>query len=53
VTAAIVVVCVVAGLLLAGATISGTRHSSGDTRTPARRNVSWLGSINLFVLVFN
>jgi Zn-dependent protease len=55
VTAAIVVVCVVAGLLLAGG--DQFRHAvltQGDTRTSGiAALISWLGSINLLVLVFN
>jgi Zn-dependent protease len=55
VTAAIVVACVVAGLLLAGG--DEFRHAAltqGDTRTSAiAALISWLASINLLVLVFN
>jgi CBS domain-containing protein len=55
VTAAIVVVCVVAGLLLAGS--NEFRHAvltQGNTRTSGiAALVSWLGSINLLVLIFN
>ena len=55
VTAAIVVVCAIAGLLLAGS--HEFRHAAlaqGSTRTSAvAALVSWLGSINLLVLVFN
>lgn len=55
VTAAIVVACAVAGLLLAGG--DEFRHAvltQGDTRTSGiAALVSWLGSINLLVLIFN
>jgi Zn-dependent protease len=55
VTAAIVVVCAVAGLLLAGG--DEFKHAvltQGSTRTSAiAAMVSWLGSINLLVLIFN
>lgn len=55
VTAAIVVVCAVAGLLLAGG--HQFKHAvltQGDTRTSGiAALLSWLGSINLLVLVFN
>ena len=55
VTAAIVVVCVVAGLLLAGA--QGFRDAAltrGDTSASGMAAlIAWLGSINLLVLLFN
>jgi len=55
VTAAIVVVCVIAGILLAGG--DEFRHAAltqDDTRTSGiAALISWLGSINLLVLVFN
>jgi len=55
VTAALVVVCAVAGLLLAGSEEFGNAVlAQGDTRTSGiAALVSWLGSINLLVLVFN
>ncbi|MDX6607686.1 MAG: hypothetical protein QOD14_2226 [Solirubrobacterales bacterium] len=55
VTAAIVVICAIAGLLLAGS--QEFRHAvltQGSTRTSGvAALVSWLGSINLLVLGFN
>jgi Zn-dependent protease len=55
VTAAIVVVCVVAGLLLAGA--DQFRHAAltqGSTHTSGlAAMIAWLGSINFLVLIFN
>jgi Zn-dependent protease len=55
VTAAIVAACAVAGVLLAGG--DEFRHAAltqADTRTSGiAAMVSWLGSINLFVLGFN
>ncbi|MGA9371708.1 MAG: site-2 protease family protein [Solirubrobacterales bacterium] len=55
VTAAIVVACAVAGLVLAGS--HEFRHAvltQGNTRTSGvAALVSWLGSINLLVLIFN
>src|SRR6185437_3369919 len=55
VTAVIVVVCAIAGLLLAGG--HEFKHAvltQGDTNTSGiAALVSWLGSINLLVLVFN
>jgi Zn-dependent protease len=55
VTAAIVVACAVAGLLLAGSHQFGNAALiKADTRTSGiAAMVSWLGSINLFVLGFN
>src|SRR5215208_4539597 len=55
VTAAIVVACAVAGLLLAGSHEFGNAVlAQGDTRTSAVAAViAWLGSINLLVLIFN
>jgi Zn-dependent protease len=55
VTAAIVVACAIAGLLLAGG--QEFKHAvltQGDTNTSGiAALVSWLGSINLLVLIFN
>jgi Zn-dependent protease len=55
VTAAIVAACALAGVLLAGG--DEFRHAAltqADTRTSGiAAMVSWLGSINLFVLAFN
>ena len=55
VTAVIVVVCAIAGLLLAGG--QEFKHAvltQGDTNTSGiAALVSWLGSINLLVLIFN
>jgi Zn-dependent protease len=55
VTAVIVVICAIAGLLLAGG--QEFKHAvltQGDTNTSGiAALVSWLGSINLLVLVFN
>ena len=55
VTAAIVVACAVAGLLLAGShEFRNAALTQGDTRTSGLAAlVSWLGSINLLVLIFN
>jgi Zn-dependent protease len=55
VTAAIVVACALAGLLLAGShEFRNAVFTQGDTRTSGiAALVSWLGSINLLVLVFN
>jgi Zn-dependent protease len=55
VTAGIVVVCVAAGLLLAGADeFRRAALTQGDTRTSGvAALISWLASINLLVLVFN
>src|SRR6478672_4470664 len=55
VTAAIVVVCVVAGLLLAGGEqFRNAALTQGDTRTSGlAAMIAWLGSINLLVLIFN
>jgi Zn-dependent protease len=55
VTAAIVVACAVAGVLLAGGDeFRNAALTQADTRTSGiAALVSWLGSINLFVLVFN
>src|SRR6266545_3026579 len=55
VTAAIVAACAVAGLLLGGAhEFRNAVLTQGDTRTSAiAALVSWLGSINLLVLIFN
>jgi Zn-dependent protease len=54
VTAAIVVVCVLAGLALAGDEFRHAALTQGDTRTSGiAALVSWLGSINLLVLIFN
>src|SRR5262249_625245 len=55
VTAAIVVVCAIAGLALGGG--NEVKHAvltQGSTRTSGiAALVSWLGSINLLVLIFN
>ena len=55
VTAAIVVACAIAGLALAGS--HEFKHAvltQGDTRTSGiAALISWLGSINLLVLIFN
>jgi Zn-dependent protease len=55
VTAAIVVVCAIVGLALAGS--HEFKHAvltQGDTRTSGiAALISWLGSINLLVLIFN
>jgi Zn-dependent protease len=54
VTAAIVILCVVGGLLLAGDEFGHAALTQGDTRTSGiAALVSWLGSINLLVLLFN
>jgi Zn-dependent protease len=55
VTAAIVAVCFVAGVLLAGGDeFRNAALIKGDTRTSGiAAMVSWLGTINLFVLGFN
>src|SRR5262245_9360838 len=54
VTAAIVIVCVLAGLALAGDEFRHAALTQGDTRTSGiAALVSWLGSINLLVLLFN
>jgi Zn-dependent protease len=55
VTAAIVIVCVVAGLLLAGGDeFRNAALTEGDTRTSGiAAMIAWLGSINLLVLIFN
>lgn len=54
VTAAIVIVCVLAGLALAGNEFRHAALTQGDTRTSGiAALVSWLGSINLLVLIFN
>jgi Zn-dependent protease len=55
VTAAIVIVCVAAGLLLAGGEeFRNAALTEGDTRTSGiAALISWLASINLLVLIFN
>jgi Zn-dependent protease len=55
VTAAIVAACAVAGLALAGShEFKNAVLTEGDTRTSGiAALVSWLGSINLLVLIFN
>src|SRR3954454_1900259 len=54
VTAAIVVACFLAGLLLAGDEFRHAALAQSVTRTSGiAAMVSWLGSINLFVLIFN
>jgi Zn-dependent protease len=55
VTAAIVIVCVVVGLLLAGGDeFRNAALTEGDTRTSGiAALISWLASINLLVLIFN
>ena len=55
VTAAIVIVCVAAGLLLAGGDeFRNAALTEGDTRTSGiAALISWLASINLLVLIFN
>ena len=55
VTAAIVIVCVAAGLLLAGGDeFRNAALTDADTRTSGiAALIAWLGTINLFVLVFN
>src|SRR6266545_2365022 len=55
VTAVIVAACAVAGLLLGGADeVRNAALTRSDTQTSAVvAMVSWLGGINLFVLVFN
>jgi Zn-dependent protease len=55
VTAAIVIVCVVVGLLLAGGDeFRNAALTEGDTRTSGGAAlISWLASINLLVLIFN
>jgi Zn-dependent protease len=55
VTAAIVLACAGAGLLLAGGEeFKNAALAQNDTRTSGLAAlISWLGSINLFVLVFN
>jgi Zn-dependent protease len=55
VTAAIVIVCVLVGLLLAGGDeFRNAALTEGDTRTSGiAALISWLASINLLVLIFN
>src|SRR5215207_162019 len=55
VTAAIVIVCVAAGLLLAGGDeFRNAALTEADTRTSGiAALIAWLGSINLLVLIFN
>jgi Zn-dependent protease len=55
VTATIVIVCVAAGLLLAGGDeFRNAALTEGDTRTSGiAALISWLASINLLVLIFN
>src|SRR6266508_6271832 len=55
VTAAIVAVCALAGILLAGGDeVRDAALTQSDTRTSGLvAMVSWLGGINLFVLAFN
>src|SRR5918996_1218348 len=55
VTVGIVIVCVIAGLLLAGGEeFRNAALTDADTRTSGiAAMIAWLGSINLLVLVFN
>jgi Zn-dependent protease len=54
VTAAIVVACLGAGLLLAGGEVRNAALTQSNTQTSGvAAMLGWLGGINLFVLIFN